>query len=134
MIGSKVADAAPSGDLLVEKSVTMKAQTAFSQHDSKAKNAYQASKSEHQPIGLLPLAAQQQKEALLGEKEHKELEQLNRRTQFNVGSSSQKPDILRRSNSYHGESHSVPLDGSASRLSKLQVIDQNNKKLLNILE
>ena len=134
MIGSKVAGAAPSGDLLEEKNVTVKAQTAFGQHDSKAKNVYQASKREHQPIGLLPSAAQQQEEALLGEKEHKELEQLNRRAQFNVGLSSQKSDILRRSNSYHGESHPVPLDGGASRLSKLQVIDQNNKKLLSILE
>lgn len=134
MIGGKVVDAAPSGDLLAEKSVAIKAQTAFSQHDSKAKNVYQASKSEHRPIGLLPSAAQQQEEALLGAKEHKVLEQPNRRTQFNVGSSSQKSDILRRSNSYHGESHSVPLDGGASRLPKLQVIDQNNKKLLSILE
>jgi len=68
MIGSKVAGAAPTGDLLEEKNVTIKAQTAFGQHDSKAKNVYQASKREHQPIGLLPSAAQQQEEALLGEK------------------------------------------------------------------
>ena len=134
MIGSKVTDAAPPGDLLAKKSVTITAQTAFGQHDSKAKDIYQASKSEHRPIGLLPSAAQQQEEALLGEKGHKALEQPNKRTQFNVGSSSQKSDILRCSNSYHGESHSVPLDGGASRLSKLQVIDQNNKKLLSILE
>ena len=134
MIGSKAAGSAPSGDLLVEKSVTVKAQTPFIQRDFKAKNVYQASKSDHRPIGLLHSPAQQQEEALLGEKEHKVLEQPNRRTQLNVGSSSQKSDILRRRNSYHGESHSVPLDGGAMRLSKLQVIDQNNKKLLSILE
>jgi hypothetical protein len=60
MIGSKVADAAPSGDLLAEQSGTMKAQTTFNQHDSKAENMYQAAKSEHRPISLLPAAAQQQ--------------------------------------------------------------------------
>lgn len=88
MIDGKDVDAAPSGDLFMEKSGTIAAQTASGRRESKPKNAHQAPKSQHRPTGLLPSAAQQQEEALLEKKEHKMLEQPSKRTLLNVGSSS----------------------------------------------